>query len=116
MNSYRFVTLGHHYQRPELKELCRYSDAVSPFWKQLALELDFSYDTINKIDHDRAHITDKCYDMFNMWLERSLDTCWCHIVNAIKMCKKLKLAKDIEESFLGTYGEHMYEIIQYKYA
>ena len=45
--------------------------------------------------------------MFNMWLERSLNACWCHIVKALKMCKKLKLAEHIDESFLSMYGEYI---------
>ena len=74
---------------------------ISSCWKELALELDLPYDTINRINRDHDNIKDKCYDMFNTWLQRSPDACWCHIVNALKMCKMLQLAKDIEESFLS---------------
>ena len=80
--------------------MCRYSEAVSSCWKELALELNFPYETIDRIDNERARIKDKCYDMFNTWLQRSLDACWCHIVNALKMHNMLQLAKNIEESFL----------------
>ena len=96
-----YVQLGHKYHKPRLKELCRHYEAVSSCWKELALELDLSYDTINRIDNDHDRIKEKCYDMFNTWLQRSPDACWCHIVNALKMCKMLQLSKDIQESFLS---------------
>ena len=96
-----YLQLGHKHHRPKLKELCRHYEAVSYCWKELALELDLPLETINRIDNDHDRIKDKCYDMFNTWLQRSPDACWCHIVNALKMCKMLQLAKDIEESFLS---------------
>lgn len=39
--------------------------------------------------------------MFNTWLQRSPDACWCHIVKALKICNMLQLANDIEKSFLS---------------
>ena len=81
--------------------MSRYSEAVSSCWKELALELDLPYDTISRIDNDHNHIKDKCYDMFNTWLQRSPDACWCHIVEALKMRNMLQLANDIDKSFLS---------------
>ena len=81
--------------------MCRHYEAISSCWKELALELNFPYDMINRIDKDHHCIKEKCYDMFDTWLQRSPDACWCHIVQALKMCKMLQLAKDIEESFLS---------------
>lgn len=102
-NSFVYLhLLGHQSKKPALKELCRHSDAVSSFWWQLALELDFQQQTITRIDAEKHSIKEKCYDMFSTWLERSPDACWCHIVNALKMCEKLQLAEDIEKSFLGV--------------
>ena len=91
----------HQHHRPKLKELCRYSEAISLCWVDLALELDLPYETINTIDNDHNHIKEKCRSMFNTWLERSPNACWCHIVNALKMHAMLQLAKDIEQSFLS---------------
>ena len=95
------MQLGHQYHKPKLKELCRYSDSVSPYWKKLALELDFPYEVVDRIDNDHNRLTDKCYDMFNTWLQRSPDACWCHIVNALKMCNMLQMARNVEETFLS---------------
>ena len=93
--------LGHQRRRPELKELCHYSVSISPCWKNLALELNLAYATIQMIDANCSHITDKCREMFNTWLQSSPNACWCYFVNALKMYSKLKLAEDIEKSFLS---------------
>ena len=90
--------------------MCRHYEAVSSCWKELALEVDFPYETINRINKDHDNIKDKCYDMFNTWLQRSPNACWCHIVNALKQCKMLQLAKDIEKSFLGKYVAKKYTV------
>ena len=74
---------------------------ISLSWKELALELDLPYKTVKRIDQDHDNIKDKCYDMFNTWLERSPDACWCYIVKALKECNMSKLAKVIEESYLS---------------
>ena len=78
-----------------------YFEDISSCWKDLALELDLPYKTVKSIDKDNDNIKDKCYDMFNTWLERLPDACWCHIVKALKNCNMSKLAKDIEEYFLS---------------
>ena len=96
---YHYV--GHQRRTPELRELNHYSVSVSPYWKDLALELKLPYATIEMIDGNCSHITDKCREMFNTWLQRSPNACWCYIVNALKVCSKVKLAEDIEESFLS---------------
>ena len=63
--------------------------------------MDLPYKTVKTIDKDNDNTKDKCFDMFNTWLERSPNACWCHIVNALKKHNKSKLAKDIEESYLS---------------
>ena len=93
--------IGHQHHKPKLKELCCYFEAVSSCWKQLALQLDLPLETITTIDRNYPYVEDKCCYMFNTWLQRSLDACWCHIVKALKMCNMLQLANDIEKSFLS---------------
>ena len=99
------MQLGHQYCKPELKELCRHSDAVSLFWKQLALELDFPSETIDRIDKDRDSLTDKCYDLFKTWLQRSPNACWCHIIDALKTRDMLQMARNVEETYLSMCNE-----------
>ena len=95
------IVVGHQYCKPRLKELCRYSEDISKCWTDLALELDLSSKTINTLDIDYSRTKDKCRNMFDTWLERSPDPCWCEIVGALKMIKMSHLATDIEAEYLG---------------
>ena len=101
---------GHQHFKPKLKELCRYSEAISSCWKDLALELDLPQETINTIDNDHSRSKDKCYHMFNAWLERSPDPCWFEIVEAFKMIKLLQVAKEIEQAYLGKLLLNLEEV------
>ena len=104
-----FIIIGHQYYKPRLKELCRYSEDVSKCWTDLALELDLPSKTIDTLDIDYTRIKDKCRHMFNRWLERSPDPCWCDIIEALKMIKMSHLATDIEADYLGVYND-WYEV------
>jgi len=92
----------HHQQhyRPKLKELCHYSDTISLCWKDLALELNLPQETINAIDNDHSRSKDKCYHMFNKWLQRTPNSCWSHIVQAMKNVDLLQAAKEVEDAYL----------------
>ena len=89
----------HLQSKPQLKELVRYSDKIVTCWKQLALELSLSAEVVNKIDANHVHIIDKCYDMFNTWLEQTRDSCWCQVASAFKMVKLNEAAGEIENKF-----------------
>ena len=95
------IYIGHHYCKPRLKELRRYSEDVSKCWKDLALELDLPLKTADTIDIDYTPTKDKCCHMFDTWLQRSPDPCWCEIVEALKMMNMSRLATDIEAKHLG---------------
>ena len=101
--------IGHQYCEPRLKELCRYSEDISTCWTYLALELNLRSETIDAVNVDHTCIRDKCRHMFNRWLERSLDPCWCEIIEALKMIKMSHLAADIEAQHIGMYND-WYEI------
>ena len=95
------LLIGHQYCKPELKELCRYSEQLSTSWAGIALELNLSSETIDTLEVNSVHTDDKCRRMFNTWLRRSLHPCWCEIVEALKMVKLLHLAIDVEAKHLG---------------
>ena len=59
------------------------------------------------IDVDNARVNDKCYDMFNTWLKRTCDPCWCKVANAFKMVNLHEAAKEIEAKFGRYYTYHM---------
>ena len=93
--------IGHRYCKPELKELCRYSEKLSTSWARVALELNLSSETIDALEVNSVHTDDRCRRMFNTWLHRSLDPCWCEIVEALKMAKLSHLATEVEAKHLG---------------
>ena len=93
--------IGHQYCKPRLKELCQYSEDVSECWTYLALQLDLSSEIIKTLDIDYTRTKDKCFHMFDKWLERYPDPCWCEIVEALRMVKMSHLATDIEAKHLG---------------
>ena len=99
--NYHILYKGHQYCKPKLKELCRYSEDVSKCWIDLALWLDLPSKTIDTLDIDCTRIKDKCRYMFDKWLERSPDPCWCEIVEALKMIEMSHLATNIEAKHLG---------------
>ena len=81
--------------------MCRYSEDVLKCWTDLALELDLPSKTIDTLDIDCPRTKDKCRRMFDKWLERSLDPCWCELIEALKMIEMSHLATDIEAKHLG---------------
>ena len=66
----------------------------------MALELDLPLETVDTIDKDHSQTKDKCYHMFNTWLQRMPDASWCSFTEALKMVKMLSVANDIE-TYLG---------------
>ena len=96
-----YIIIGHQCSKPELKELCRYSERLLDCWRELALELGLPFETIKTLDIDCTRIQDKCRQMFDMWLERSSDPCWHEIVEALRMIRMSRLANSIEAEHLG---------------
>ena len=110
-----FIITGHQYCKPRLKELCRYSEDVAKCWTDLALELDLPSKTVDTLDIDCTRTKDKCRCMFDIWLERSPDACWCEIIEALKMIKMSRLATDIEAKYLGMLFTHTFYITKVDY-
>ncbi|XP_065919173.1 protein NLRC3-like [Dysidea avara] len=93
---------GHQHCTPKLKELSPYSDDISSCWKEVALQLDLPWEKVNTIDIDHSRTKDKCCHMFNTWLQRSCDPCWCQIVEALKIVRMLQVARKMELTYLGS--------------
>ena len=107
------ILTGHQYHKPRLKELCRYSEDISNCWTDLALELDLPSKTIDTLDIDYARARDKCRHMFSTWLERSIDPCWCEVIEALKMIKLSHLATDIEAIYLGKCSLCIFVVLRH---
>jgi len=91
-----FAALDHQQSQPELKELVRYSYKIARVWKQLALELSLSPEDVDVIDVNHVDVNDKCYEMFNTWLRRTCDPCWCQVANALKIVKLNEVTIEVE--------------------
>ena len=69
------------YNKPKLPDLIRYSSKILRYWEDIAVLLGIQ-DKITAIDiENRAE--SKCRDMFTFWLERAVNSCWCHFVKAL---------------------------------
>ena len=92
-----------HTEKPPLKDLVLYSNKITSQWKELALQLDIPQEVVNTIDINNNEIKDKCYHMFNAWLQRTVDSCWCQFVLALRKVDLLDLANVIELKFIGKW-------------
>ena len=61
---------------------------------------------VNTININNAEVKEKCYHMFQIWLERTVNSCWCHFVAALKKVKLLEIASEVEQkfSYSGKYN------------
>ena len=91
--------LGHHQcSKPKLKELVLYSAKISSYWKEIALQLDIPQEVVNTIDIGNTEVKEKCYHMFQKWLESTINACWCHFVSALKKVKLNEIAREAEQN------------------
>ena len=67
---------------PELKDLVSYSKKISFYWKEIAALLGIQ-DKIDVIDMDNYHAEKKCFSMFDTWLKRTVNACWCRFIEAL---------------------------------
>ena len=78
---------------PKLSDLIRYSKKISGYWKEIAVLLGIE-DKIAAIDIDNQHTEKKCFDMFTTWLERTINPCWCHFIQALYDVRLDNIAED----------------------
>ena len=57
---------------------------------------------VNSINVGYTDINDKCYHMFNSWLEKTRNPCWCQVVDAFKMIDLTDIAKHLSDLYSGT--------------
>ena len=84
---------GKDNNKPTLKELMEYSDDISEHWKQIALNLYIPDRKVDTINVDNACVRDKCFNMFDIWLKRTTDPCWCHFIWALNNVELYKVAQ-----------------------
>ena len=72
--------IGHHRcenNRPKPADLSKYKTNISKCWKEVALNLGIPKDKVSTIDYNNLDVEDKCYHMFDTWLDTTISTCWC---------------------------------------
>ena len=83
---------------PEMKELVLYSEKISSHWKEIALQLDIPQAVVNTIDIDNTQVKDKCFRMFQNWLETTINACWFHFISALKKVNLNRIAREVEQN------------------
>ena len=68
---------------PEFNDLIKYSTKISFNWKQFATQLGVPRDKVLTIDLDYQHVEEKCFHLFNTWLNKTVHPCWCHFIQAL---------------------------------
>ncbi len=54
-------------------------------WKNIGLQLDVDYQTLNVIKHEHSHIVDDCFqDMLKKWLTGNGEKTWSKLARALE--------------------------------
>ena len=98
--------IGH--DRPELRYLNRYvKDEASSKWHDLGLEL-LNQEDLGKLNQiqssSHTDISERCKEMFQLWLERYPDATWEHLIQALRVVKLYQLASKIDGMLQITEG------------
>ena len=97
--------------RPKFKDLIKYSTSISPHWKEIAVYLGIprvEVEAIASANHPRPE--NKCYAVFNTWLNRKVDACWCHFIKALcnvnlnSIAEKVKTHLTLSENTVNLRG------------
>ena len=68
---------------PQLRDLIKYSTKISVYWKEVAIQLGVPKDKVSTIDLDHQRVEQKCPELFNTWLNKTVHSCWCHFIQAL---------------------------------
>ena len=80
--------------KPELPNLIKYSNRIVRYWKEIAAVLGIQGD-IAAIDTDNSRAEEKCLDMFTTWLQRKVNPCWCHFIQALHVVGLDNVAEEV---------------------
>ena len=81
---------------PDLKDLMDYSVKISTCWKEIALHLNISKNKISVIEvNNPSDVKNKCYEMFNTWLQLNIFPCWCHLAKALDAVGQHSVAEEV---------------------
>ena len=90
--------------KPELKDLVRFSDNISTCWKKVALHLNILKHKVDTIEMNHPNrVEDKCHEMLGFWLQTQISPCWCHFAEALSTVGLNDVAEEAK-----TYLRHSY--------
>ena len=52
-------------------------------WQEIAIQLGLPEDKVFTINLDHQRTEKKCLALFNMWLSKTVNPCWCHFIQAL---------------------------------
>ena len=91
----------HLYNKPDMKDLVRYSTNIANKWRQIALELLITKPEIDVIIiNNRNDVINQCQDMFTVWLQNFNSPCWCHFIKALDIVGLSDIAKKVIKTHL----------------
>ena len=89
--------------RPEVRYLKRHVEesvcAAGPQkWFKLGVELlqEKDVEALEAIKHSNPELTERCSEMFKLWLNRQPEANWRNLIDALKHIDQNKLAFDVE--------------------
>ena len=63
--------------------MIKYSTKISAYWKQVVILLGVPKDKVFTINLNYQRIEEKCLELFNIWLNRTVYACWYHFIQAL---------------------------------
>ena len=108
-------SIGNHNcidNKPNLRDLLKYSSKIAAEWERIALLLKIPFDRISVIKIDHPFVKDKCYAMFNAWLQSTKTPCWCRFIRALYDVKLVSVAEEVSKlhlQFIESSGIGKYE-------
>ena len=84
----------------------KYSEKIAVYWKEIAVSLNIPIQKISIIDNNHSFVKEKCYEMFNTWLQSTTTPCWCHFIQALYAVGLYSVAEEakIHLEFIESSG------------
>ena len=93
--------------KPNLKELMKYSKIISSQWKRIALQLDVSVYKTDAIDKNHPNnIESKCDNMLQTWLQTTTSACWCQFIQALYTVGLNEVANEVRVHLQSSHDDN----------
>ena len=93
--------------KPDLSMLSKFKMQLCPDWFYIGLTLGISAEYLNEINLGKHRPRDKCFYMFERWLQLDCVPCYCKLIFAVKDEGNCTLAEDIQCKIEHSIGEYV---------